>query len=151
MTLNAAQITRQLSSSATAAANLSASCQGILEAHLQTVSSPWFANLSSQLQQAQALAGEWRNRFAGELQTDVLTCVVHCGQGFGARRATITNLFNSTSGDFASVKAQLVAELTGLSSRYIGSIERAKVSASVTILGKLASALKVDPCLLIKR
>ena len=114
MTLNAAQITRQLSSSATAAANLSASCQGILEAHLQAVSSPWYANLNSQLQQAQALAGEWRNRFASELQTDVLTCVVHCGQGFGARRATITNLFNSTSGDFASVKAQLVAELTGL-------------------------------------
>lgn len=44
-----------------------------------------------------------------------------------------------------------VAELTGLSSRYIGSIERAKVSASVTILGKLANALRVDPCLLITR
>ncbi len=114
MTLNAAQITRQLSSSATAAANLSVSCQGILEAHLQAVSSPWYANLNSQLQQAQALAGEWRTRFASELQTDVLTCVIHCGQAFGERRATITNLFNSTSGDFGSVRAQLVAELTGL-------------------------------------
>ena len=114
MTLNAAQITQQLSSSATAAANLSVSCQGILEAHLQAVSSPWYANLNSQLQQAQALAGEWRTRFASELQTDVLTCVIHCGQAFGERRATITNLFNSTSGDFGSVRAQLVAELTGL-------------------------------------
>ena len=44
-----------------------------------------------------------------------------------------------------------VAELTGLSSRYIGSIERARVSASVTVLGKLADALKADPCILIKR
>jgi transcriptional regulator with XRE-family HTH domain len=44
-----------------------------------------------------------------------------------------------------------VAELTGLSSRYIGSIERARVSASVTILGRLAKALKVDPCFLIRR
>ena len=42
-----------------------------------------------------------------------------------------------------------VAEATGLSSRYIGSIERARVSASVTILGKLADALEVNPCSLI--
>lgn len=44
-----------------------------------------------------------------------------------------------------------VAELTGLSSRYIGSIERARVSASVTVLGKLARALHVDPCSLIRK
>jgi len=43
-----------------------------------------------------------------------------------------------------------IADLTGLSSRYIGSIERARVSASVTVLGKLAEALDVDPCLLIR-
>ena len=42
-----------------------------------------------------------------------------------------------------------IADLTGLSSRYIGSIERARVSASVTVLGKLAEALKIEPCLLI--
>jgi len=43
-----------------------------------------------------------------------------------------------------------VAGLTGLSLRYIGSIERARVSASVTVLGKLATALKTDACQLIK-
>jgi transcriptional regulator with XRE-family HTH domain len=43
-----------------------------------------------------------------------------------------------------------VADLTGLSSRYVGSIERARVSASVTVLGKLAEALNVEPSLLIK-
>jgi transcriptional regulator with XRE-family HTH domain len=44
-----------------------------------------------------------------------------------------------------------IAELTGLSSRYIGSIERARVSASITVLEKLANALKVDPRVLISR
>lgn len=44
-----------------------------------------------------------------------------------------------------------VAGLTGISARYVGAIERARVSASVTILGKLADALKVDPSLLIAR
>jgi transcriptional regulator with XRE-family HTH domain len=42
-----------------------------------------------------------------------------------------------------------LAERTGVSSRYVGSIERARVSASVTVLGKLAKAFDVDPCKLI--
>ena len=44
-----------------------------------------------------------------------------------------------------------LAGLTGLSLRYVGSIERARVSASVTVLGKLGTALQVDPCRLISK
>ncbi|MCR4265841.1 helix-turn-helix domain-containing protein [Nitratireductor sp. ZSWI3] len=36
-----------------------------------------------------------------------------------------------------------------LSMRYVGSIERARVAASVSVLGRLARALDVDPCALI--
>lgn len=43
-----------------------------------------------------------------------------------------------------------LAHRAGISFRYLGSIERGKVSTSVTLLGKLASALDVDPCDLIK-
>lgn len=43
-----------------------------------------------------------------------------------------------------------VAERAGLSPRYIGSIERGKVSASVSVLGKVADAFGVDPCELIR-
>jgi transcriptional regulator with XRE-family HTH domain len=43
-----------------------------------------------------------------------------------------------------------LAYRAGLSSRYLGSVERAKVSASVTVLGKLAQALRVDACELIR-
>ncbi|KQX19147.1 MULTISPECIES: helix-turn-helix domain-containing protein [unclassified Sphingomonas] len=42
-----------------------------------------------------------------------------------------------------------LADRTGISSRYVGSIERASVSASVSILGRLAVALQVTPCELI--
>jgi transcriptional regulator with XRE-family HTH domain len=38
-----------------------------------------------------------------------------------------------------------LADRAGLSARYIGSIERADVSASVTVLGQLAEALQIDP------
>ena len=42
-----------------------------------------------------------------------------------------------------------LADRAGLSSRYLGSIERGAVSASVTVLGRLAQALRVSPCDLI--
>ena len=38
-----------------------------------------------------------------------------------------------------------LADRAGLSSRYLGSIERAAVSATVTVLGRIADALKTDP------
>lgn len=44
-----------------------------------------------------------------------------------------------------------LADRTGLSSRYVGSIERARVSVSITVLGKLAVAMDVDPCDLIRQ
>jgi transcriptional regulator with XRE-family HTH domain len=43
-----------------------------------------------------------------------------------------------------------LADRAGLSARYLGSIERGVVSASVTVLGQLAHALRVDPCELIR-
>lgn len=42
-----------------------------------------------------------------------------------------------------------MAHLLGISVRYLGSIERGKVSLSVTLLGALAAALGVSPCELI--
>ena len=43
-----------------------------------------------------------------------------------------------------------LADRASLSARYLGSIERATVSASVTVLGRLAQALRIDPCDLIR-
>ena len=43
-----------------------------------------------------------------------------------------------------------LADRAGLSARYLGSIERGKVSASVTVLERLAQAFRVDPCALIR-
>lgn len=43
-----------------------------------------------------------------------------------------------------------LAERANVSMRYVGSIERGKVSASVTVLGQIAEALDVDPCDLLR-
>ncbi|MGX1102316.1 transcriptional regulator with XRE-family HTH domain [Bradyrhizobium elkanii] len=44
-----------------------------------------------------------------------------------------------------------LADSAGLSVRYIGAIERADVSASVTVLGRIAEALGIEAADLIKR
>jgi len=44
-----------------------------------------------------------------------------------------------------------LAEKSGLSSRYIGAIERGAVSASVSVLGRIADALSINPCKLIEK
>ncbi|TYO61393.1 helix-turn-helix transcriptional regulator [Bradyrhizobium hipponense] len=44
-----------------------------------------------------------------------------------------------------------LADRAGLSTRYVGKIERADVSASVSVLGKIAKALGAEPGDLLKR
>ncbi|MCA1537726.1 helix-turn-helix transcriptional regulator [Bradyrhizobium sp. NBAIM03] len=44
-----------------------------------------------------------------------------------------------------------LADGAGLSVRYVGAIERADVSASVTVLGRIAEALDVEATDLVKR
>ena len=44
-----------------------------------------------------------------------------------------------------------LAERADLSARYIGAIERVSVSASINVLERLADALGVDPCDLLRK
>lgn len=44
-----------------------------------------------------------------------------------------------------------LAARAGLSMRYVGAMERGKTSASITVLGKLADALEVEPSALVDR
>ena len=44
-----------------------------------------------------------------------------------------------------------LADRVGLSARYVGQIERSQASMSVTVLGRLAEALKVEASELVKR
>ena len=44
-----------------------------------------------------------------------------------------------------------LADSSGLSARYVGAIERADVSASVTVLGRIADALGVEAADLIRK
>jgi transcriptional regulator with XRE-family HTH domain len=51
----------------------------------------------------------------------------------------------------APLKKEELADRAGPSARYLGSIERGAVSASVTLLGRLAQALRIDACELLIR
>lgn len=43
-----------------------------------------------------------------------------------------------------------VADRAGISSRYVGAVERADVSATVTVVGQIADALGVEPSELLR-
>ncbi|QGM46089.1 helix-turn-helix domain-containing protein [Methylocystis heyeri] len=45
---------------------------------------------------------------------------------------------------------EVLADKAGLSARYIGAIERADVSARITVLGQIADALEVDATELVR-
>jgi transcriptional regulator with XRE-family HTH domain len=47
--------------------------------------------------------------------------------------------------------AEDFADRVGLSARYVGQIERAQASMTITVLGRIANALKVDAGELVKR
>ena len=44
-----------------------------------------------------------------------------------------------------------LADRVGLSARYIGQIERSQASMTITVLGRIANALKVEAAELVKR
>lgn len=44
-----------------------------------------------------------------------------------------------------------LADRVGLSVRYVGQAERGQASMSVTVLGRIATALRVEPAELVKR
>lgn len=44
-----------------------------------------------------------------------------------------------------------LAARAGLSMRFVGAMERCRTSASITVLGKLADALEVEPAALVDR
>jgi transcriptional regulator with XRE-family HTH domain len=62
--------------------------------------------------------------------------------------AMAINLRRLRQGD--SMSQEELAGRVGLSVRYVGSIERGKVSVSVTVLGKIADGLGVEPAELLK-
>jgi transcriptional regulator with XRE-family HTH domain len=44
-----------------------------------------------------------------------------------------------------------LADRVGLSARYVGQIERAQASMTVSVLGRIANALRVEPTEMLKR
>ena len=73
-------------------------------------------------------------------------CRIVCGTTTdGSNPAALTYRANGLDARQAKgLSQEELADRAGLSARYLGSIERASVSASVTGLGKIVEALRVD-------
>lgn len=117
MGLRAATVAGELATSSNTIDNLTAACQGILETKLAPSSSHWYGTLNGELQQLQSLAAQWRDQYASRYRSDVLTCIVHCGQGFQASRAAITQLFALAQTDLSAAKAGFQTQFDGLKAK----------------------------------
>lgn len=117
MKLPAADLTRQLHLTTNTLDNLTSACQGILQTKLNPSPSAWYRPLQAQLDQAQALARTWIERHAGALRTELLTCVIHCGQGFQRSRSRVTELFALAKTDPEAAKKGLQAQFSELQAK----------------------------------
>jgi hypothetical protein len=117
MLLRAATVEGQLSTSANTMDNLTAACQGILETKLAPSSNHWYGALNGELQRLQSLAAQWRDQYASQYREEVLTCILHCGQGFQSSRAAITQLFALAQTDLTGAKAGLQTQFGALSAK----------------------------------
>lgn len=104
----------QLTTSTSAMENLTAACQGILDTQMAPSPSPWFGALSAELAQAKALATEWQQEHAGRVRSDLLSCILHCGQSFQASRDAVNQLFGLAPQDLARAKEGLQAQFEQL-------------------------------------
>jgi len=90
----------------------------------------------------------WRKTKLGTIVPGNIVRVMFAIPSMDLKRAMATNVRRTRHEK--ELSQEELADRAGLSARYLGSIERATVSASVTVLGRLAQALHVDACELIR-
>jgi DNA-binding XRE family transcriptional regulator len=82
------------------------------------------------------------------VSTDNIASIVNDVVSMDLKKAMATNLLRVRHAK--GFTQEDLAERAGLSVRYLGSVERAAVSANVTVLAQLARGLGVDACELIR-
>jgi ribosome-binding protein aMBF1 (putative translation factor) len=89
----------------------------------------------------------------GDVESQVYFLEKYCGPASPLAMDLVTILaVNLRKARYAKGFSQEeLAGRAGISARYVGGIEQAKYAASVRVLGKLAVALHIDPCDLIRR
>ena len=105
----------QIDASMNAMVLLNSSCQGVIEAEVQPVSSSWYDELDRELGDAETLVVAWRRSGVLSFGTDILGAIATCGNAFLSSRAAIDALFASLAAHFTPEgRAQLVALLAAL-------------------------------------
>lgn len=102
----------QLNESMNAMLLLHSSCQGLIEAEIQEVSSSWYNQLEQELGEAEMLVVHWRENGFLYFREDILAEVISFGEAFLSSQTEINNLFSQLESNFSQdVKDQIVAKL----------------------------------------
>lgn len=115
MSLNGAATNEQIDASMSAIALLNASCQAVVEAEIQQVSSGWYETLDQQLGAAEELVLQWRRSGFLYFQGDILGAIAAAGRGFLGARASIDAQFAALEANFSPAgQTELTSELKAL-------------------------------------
>lgn len=115
MTFDGTATNAQIDDSLSAVALLHSSCQAVIEAEVQPVSSPWFDTFDQELGQAENLVLAWRRGGMLYFQSDVLSTITAGGQAFLDSQDKIDALFAALQQRIdPAVRQELAAALADL-------------------------------------
>lgn len=125
MSFSAQQIKDETNQSMNAMLLLNSSCQGLIEASIQKVDSPWYAILSGELKAAEELVIHWRNNGFLYFKSNILNTMTSTGQQFLDNQTTIDTIYKTLSVNYSqTLKDELVQQLTDLASPISGIIQQ---------------------------
>ncbi|MDD1015696.1 alpha-pore-forming cytotoxin MakA [Pseudomonas rubra] len=115
MPLNATTCNAQIDASQAAIAMLNASCQAVIEAQIQQLDSPWYAQLDQELGVAENLVSAWRRSGMLYFNNDILGAILNCADAFDNAKGPIDDAFDTLEKAFSdSGRDTLIKQLQAL-------------------------------------
>jgi len=116
MGFNGASTKTQINQSMNSMLMLHSSCQGIIEASINPVSSSWYPILLGELGDAENLVVDWRQNGYLYFQQDILNQSINCGQAFINAKADIDSKYDQLQKSYSQqLKDKIVNALQALS------------------------------------
>jgi multidrug resistance efflux pump len=140
MPFNGPATNDQIDASMAAILLLNSSCQAVIEAEIEEVSSPWYQQLDQELGTAEQLVVGWRRSGWLYFQGDILDSMAAAGAAFLSAQTQIDALFSALEANFtAAGMAELIAAMSALEPPLLSIIQQ--ISDYLTRLQKFEESM----------
>jgi predicted nucleic acid-binding Zn-ribbon protein len=120
---DATQTNQRIDAGMASVVMLNSSCQAVIEAQIQQVQSPWYAQLDAELGQAENLVVGWRQGGGLYFQSEVLAATSSCAQRWLGESGAVDTAFAALKQHFDASHRQAVVDLFQRLQSAVGEIE----------------------------